>query len=166
MRAVPRRVRMGNQTGFTLVEVGVVMIILAVMAALAVPAFRRMVQEDDMTIATRQLETLFKLARDSAINSGGTVTVWVDSVTSGVWLVGPVQDSAAAALPAPSAPGIQAAPGERLELPASVTIELTRTRSRFRFVSSGAVFADSLILRTPDQVRLITLNPWTGDVVY
>ena len=135
--SVPKQSRVGNQKGFTLVEVIVVLIILAAMAALAVPAFRRVVQEDDMTVATRQLEALFKLARDSAIKSGMPVTVWIDSVSSGVWLVGPAQDTASVAAAATATTGLRAVPGEPLDLPAAVRIELTRTRSRFRFTPAA-----------------------------
>ena len=159
--------RPGNENGFTLVEMTVVILILAVMGAVAVPAFRNWVQEDDLTVATRRLESLFKLARDSAVYSGSAITVWMDSTTSTVWLVGESADTAAVDTVRGRRPGeVTVTPGESLELPNGVEIELTHARARFRFASSGAVFADSLTLVTPYTRRLITLHPWTGDVVY
>jgi prepilin-type N-terminal cleavage/methylation domain-containing protein len=157
----------GNQTGFTLVEVSVVLILLALMGALAVPALRRWVQEDELTEATRRFELLFQLARDSAIATGKPITVWLDSASSSVWLTGATVDSVQAGrMPVRHAGQLAVLPGEPLELPSTVHIELTRARAQFRFSPSGAVFADSLILRTPMVARLITLHPWTGDVVY
>jgi prepilin-type N-terminal cleavage/methylation domain-containing protein len=159
--------RSGNENGFTLVEMTVVILILAVMGAVAVPAFRNWVQEDDLTVATRRVESLFKLARDSAVYSGSSITVWIDSTTSSVWLVGEGADTAAVDTIRSRRPGeITVTPGESLELPPGVRIELTHARARFRFAASGAVFADSLTLVTPYGSRLLTLNTWTGDVVY
>jgi prepilin-type N-terminal cleavage/methylation domain-containing protein len=158
--------RVGNQPAFTLVELTVVLVILAIMGAVAVPAFRKWVDEDDVTVANRRIDSLFKIARDSAVNSGQTVTVWIDSATSNVWLVTAVDDTVAVdSLRVRHAGEIALTPGEPMPLPASIHLELTKARARFRFASSGAVFADSLVLRTPGDSILVTLNPWTGDVV-
>ncbi len=155
----------GNQNGFTLVEVSVVLIILALMGALALPAFRAWVEEDDLSAATRQVEALFKIARDSAIRSAAPVTVWLDSASGSVWLVAARDTTEADSVTSAQRIGPSRTPGEPLQLPASVQLELTKARARFRFAPSGAVFADSLTLRTAEGTRLITLHPWTGDVV-
>jgi prepilin-type N-terminal cleavage/methylation domain-containing protein len=158
--------RSGNRPAFTLVELTVVLIILALMGALAVPAFQRWVQEDDVTVAIRRVEALFKIARDSAVNSGTPVTVWIDSATSNVWLVSAAPDTASVdSVRQRRAGEVALTPGEPMPLPEAVHIELTKARARFRFAASGAVFADSLVLRTVTDSLLITLNPWTGDVV-
>jgi len=155
----------GNPGGFTLVEVSVVLIILAIMGALAVPALRDYVEEDDMSAATRKIEILFKIARDSAVRSAAPVTVWMDSASGGVWLVAARDSMAADSVSEPERVGVALVPGEPLELPASIDLELSKARARFRFAASGAVFADSLTLRSANEARLITLHPWTGDVV-
>ena len=72
--------------GFTLVELTAVFGILALIAVVAVPAFRRWVQEDDLTVATRRVEALLTLARDSAIRGGAPVSIVIDSVSGMVWL--------------------------------------------------------------------------------
>jgi len=160
--------REARRAGFTLMEILVVFIILGAATALSVPAWRRWFQEDDMTMATRRIEALFRLARDSAIRGGEPVTVVIDSVSGNVWLDAPrpaaIADSAYAPRAMPRAAGA-AQTGESLELPAGVTIELTRARARFEFAPSGAAYADSLVLKATTGVRLITVNPWTGDVV-
>ncbi len=167
MKRPPNSSRSGNQRGFTLVELTVVLIILALMGALAVPAFRNWVDEDDMTVAQRRIDSLFKIARDSAVNSGSAITVWIDSATSNVWLVSAAQDTAPVdSLRQRRAGEITLTPGEPMPLPSTVRIELRKSRARFRFAASGAVFADSLVLRTPADSILVTLHPWTGDVVH
>jgi prepilin-type N-terminal cleavage/methylation domain-containing protein len=159
----------GRRFGFTIVEMIVVMVIMALMAAVAIPAFKNWVEEDDMTTATQTIEALFRLARDSAVRSGGNVTVWIDSASSGVWLVAAVDSMSAQAANAgePEVTGkIGPSPGEPLGLPTTVELLLPKTRARFAFAPSGAVFADTLELRTIMGNRFITLNTWTGDVIY
>jgi prepilin-type N-terminal cleavage/methylation domain-containing protein len=151
--------------GFTIVEMVIVMAIMGMMAAVAVPAFKRWVEEDEMTVATQTIESLFRLARDSAVRSGSNVTVWIDSASSQVWLLSDTDTSTVA--PASVVPGrVDLAPGESIELPSTVGMYLTKGRARFAFAPSGAVFGDTLELRTGMQSRIIILNPWTGDVIY
>lgn len=169
-----------SRSGFTLVEVGVVIVILSLMAAVAVPAFRRMVQPDELRDAVGRVEALFRLARDSAIASGRAVTVVIDSVTGHVWLDSPRRESVADSLLPPDrydpfAPALRmsALPrreeavdtGQSLELPSSVRLELSRARARFTFEPGGNAFADSLVLRTNTSAVLLTADAWTGDVV-
>jgi len=146
-----------NHRGFTLIELIVVLAILALTTGLAIPAFRRWAEDDDLTVATRRVEALFRMARDSAMRSGSAVTLVLDSATARVWLI-PSADNA---------PGIEEANenGETLELPASIALQLSKTRARFRFAGGGAVFGDSLWLATSYEKRLITMDPWTGDVI-
>ena len=167
-----------SRSGFTLVEVGVVLVILSLMAAVAVPAFRRMVQPDELRDAVGRVEALFRLARDSAITSGRAVTVVIDSVTGHVWLDSP-RESADSLLPPerydPFSPAfrLSALPrreeavdtGQALDLPPSVRLELSHARAKFTFEPGGNAFADSLVLRTSTAAVLVTADYWTGDAV-
>ena len=171
-----------RRAGFTIIEIVVVLLIVSVAAGLAVPAFRSFFAEDDLTTATHKFETLFAFARDSAIHGGQPVTVLVDSVSGRVWLDTPAPGIDPDTMPAVrpgSAFGSQAMramrpgterlervdDGEPLDLPSSIRIELTKARARFTFAPSGAAWADSLVLSTSMGTRLLTLNPWTGDVI-
>jgi len=167
-----------GRAGFTLVEVVVVLVILSLMAAVAVPAFRRMAERDELTDAVGRVEMLFRLARDSAIAGGRAVTVVIDSVTGHVWLDVPRQEDVSdAAHDAydPYAPvfRMRAVPrreeavdtGQSLDLPAGVRLEVSRARARFTFAPGGNAFADSLVLRTNTAAVLVTADRWTGDAI-
>lgn len=146
--------------GFTLVEMVMALGILAVGTALAVPAFLRLTQEDDLTRATRSVESLFRIARDSAIAGGRPVTVVVDSVSGFVWLdvprrTGETLDSAE----------VRPLDVASLELPGTVSIEVPAARTRFTFAASGQAFGEYVLLTSPLGSRTMTLDRWTGDVV-
>lgn len=169
--------------GFTLVELTAVFGILALIAVVAVPAFRRWVQEDDLTVATRRVEALLTLARDSAIRGGAPVSIVIDSVSGMVWLdaLTSGDEVEPLALPAEAtSPGAgswarattpatalvpEAEEGTSLDLPPAVALEVSRARARFTFAPGGAAYADTLVLRTVTQARMVSLDPWTGDVV-
>ena len=76
----------GTHCGFTLIELVTALFILSLAVAVAVPAYRSLGEVDDLTQATRRVETLFRLARDSAIRSGLPVTVVIDSIDGLVWI--------------------------------------------------------------------------------
>jgi general secretion pathway protein H len=153
-RACPlaRHARRRARGGFTLVEVVVVLAILAVAAAVSVPALLARAEEPPIDAATRHFEMLFRLARDSALRSAAPVTVVIDSATARVWL---------------TARGVAADPpeGTVLELPPGVRVQLGAARARFRFDAGGGAMGDSITLRGATETRRLTLDPWRGDVV-
>ena len=172
-------------SGFTLIEVVTALFIVSLAVAVAVPAFRTVGEVDDLTLATRRVETLFRLAQDSAIRSGLRVTVVIDSVDGLVWidtreplgLSSPeVRDALAYPDDAPD-PGIAGAillrqnddellePGSPIGLPRTVRMELPRARARFAFEPTGAALADTLVLSGPFATLAVIVDPWTGDVI-
>ena len=173
-----------TQNGFTLIELATALFVLSLAVAVAVPAYRSLGEVDDLTQATRRVETLFRLARDSAIRSGLAVTVVIDSVDGLVWIdtreplgLGSAEVREALAYPdyAPEPSMLSAVvrgqsddellePGSPIGLPGTVRLELPRARSRFTFEPTGAALADTLLLSGPLATRAITVNPWTGDV--
>jgi prepilin-type N-terminal cleavage/methylation domain-containing protein len=63
--------------GFTLVELAVVMVIIAVLAALTVVSFARSKPRADMMSAAAELQALLHQAREAALQSGNPVVVLV-----------------------------------------------------------------------------------------
>jgi prepilin-type N-terminal cleavage/methylation domain-containing protein len=173
-----------DRRGITLLELVVALLIISLAVAVAVPAFLNLGREDDLALATRRVETLFRLARDSAISSGLPVTVVIDSVTELVWIDTPKRILLGSQTPA-QAPlslfddsdantnlallggervleGLK--PGEPLGLPDGVAMELPRARTRFTFQPTGAALADTMLLTGSFGIRAVSIDPWTGDV--
>jgi type II secretory pathway pseudopilin PulG len=167
----------------TLLEITAALLILSLAVAVAVPAFLSLGKEDDLTRATRRVETLLRLARDSAIHSGLPVTVVLDSVTGLVWVDTPRRlrlgsDSLSEGQRSPlEEPELEMAlalvgggrvealePGAPIGLPRTVRLDLPRARTRFTFEPSGAALADTLVLAGALGTRVVTVDPWTGDV--
>jgi type II secretory pathway pseudopilin PulG len=175
---------MRGRRGITLLELVMALLIISLAVAVAVPAFLHLGREDELTRASRRVETLFRLARDSAISSGLPVTVVIDSVTGLVWVDTPkrIHLGSQAVVEAPTSlfdetdlnanlallggadalEGLE--PGEELGLPDGVAMELPRARSRFTFEPTGAALADTLVLTGPFGTRAVAIDPWTGDV--
>jgi type II secretory pathway pseudopilin PulG len=174
----------GPEAGITLLELVTALLIISLAVGVAVPAFLSLGRTDELTAATRRVETLFRLARDSAISSGLPVTVVIDSVTGLVWVDTPrrIQLGSQAVERAPASLfegnevtgnlallGGRAAlealePGQPLGLPDGVRMELPRARSRFTFEPTGAAMADTLLLSGSFGTRAVTIDAWTGDV--
>ncbi|MEX1181765.1 MAG: GspH/FimT family protein [Gemmatimonadota bacterium] len=139
--------------GFTLIELVVVLLIVAVATAVTVPALLSEPVETELDAATHRIQDLFRIARDSAVRAGVPVTVTIDSATGAVWLGSETVDGGAVRAGGP------------LELPPGVGLQLSEARATFSFSPGGAAFADSLLLRAGTEERLITIDTWTGHMV-
>ena len=179
--------RVGDRSaraGITLLELVMALTIISLAVAVAVPAFLSLGRQDELTKASRRVQTLFRLARDSAISSGLPVTVVIDSVSGLVWIDTPkrIQLGSQSGSEAPVSlfdevtGGANLAllggeevlkaliPGEPLGLPDGVRMELPRARARFTFEPTGAALADTLLLTGVFGIRAVTIDAWTGDV--
>lgn len=89
-----------RSSGFTLVEVLVVVTILAVLALLSFPALQRMILRSKLEGAARQTSALVRLARLEAIKRGRPATVELDPAARRVVLRSAGRQLAAYELPA------------------------------------------------------------------
>jgi prepilin-type N-terminal cleavage/methylation domain-containing protein len=170
-----RRRLLRVRAGFTLVELVVVMLIIAVATAVAVPALLPPPEADDVTDAVARIDALFRAARDSAVRGGAPLLVTIDSATGAVWVLADRHvEPEDAASPRPGALRAQgrlqrtagdAAAGTSLELRPSVRLELNSARARFLFSPAGASFGDTLVVRSGAHARSVRLDPWSGNAV-
>lgn len=76
-------------TGFTLIEVMVVVSIVAILAALAAPSFVEMLRRNRLSAAVSALQVSLSLARSEAVKRGADARVTVAANTAaGVWTNG------------------------------------------------------------------------------
>ena len=73
------------QGGFTLIEFMIVVILLAVVAAVAVPGFQALVENSQVTSTTNRLVGALNFARSQALKEGRQVTV---QPVNGDWAAG------------------------------------------------------------------------------
>lgn len=160
------RVGPAVRAGFTLVELVVVLLLVAVATAVTVPAFLEEPQRDDLAIATERIDLLLRLGRDSAVRAGQPVTVSIDSITGTAWLVtGREDEQPSDGSTVRRAGALHVVPGQSLDLPPSVRLQVASARARFRFIPGGVSFGDTIVLHAGTAARTITVNPWTGDAL-
>ncbi|NQD91971.1 prepilin-type N-terminal cleavage/methylation domain-containing protein, partial [Pseudomonas sp. CrR25] len=63
------------RNGFTLIELMVVIVIVAILASIGVPSFRTLIQNNNLTSQTNGLLGLLQLARSEAVTQRQQVTV-------------------------------------------------------------------------------------------
>lgn len=80
---------MNNKTGFTLLELTVVLFILVLTAAIVAPGFGRSFGQLQLKAAAKDVAALCRFARTQAINNQGVVEVVLDRQANTYWLRGP-----------------------------------------------------------------------------
>jgi type IV fimbrial biogenesis protein FimT len=74
-----------TQRGMTLVEIAIGLILLALLAALAVPSFRDWIQNAQVRTSTESITEGLQLARAEAVRLNGPVAFTLTNTTGGAW---------------------------------------------------------------------------------
>jgi prepilin-type N-terminal cleavage/methylation domain-containing protein len=135
--------------GFTLWEMAMVMAILAVLTSIAVPALVR-IGEDRPRSSTEQLLDLVNNARRVAIRNNVMATLIIDP-ESGHYRVDTVGSN-----------GLGLVVEDTLDIGASELLETELPRLRYMFRPTGAAFGDTVVIRSLDSTRVLTVDRWSG----
>ena len=74
-----RRLKAGRAAGFTLLEMMIVIVIMGILMAIALPAFRSFLQSDRLLTEQNQLVMSLQYARSEAIKEDASVWVCASS---------------------------------------------------------------------------------------
>ena len=140
---------MRARRGFTLLEMGIVLAIMAVSAMLVAPALSRMGQGKPPGVGDDVIKLLTD-ARTISIQRNETVTLRLDP-TSGRYRADTVGVAGSGEL------------GEgTMTLGAQETLVTDLPRLVYVFHPTGAAFADSVLVRGTGAAALVTVDPWNG----
>jgi prepilin-type N-terminal cleavage/methylation domain-containing protein len=138
-----------RRSGFTLIEIIVVLIIFAVMAGAVMPALLRFGEDEDTT-AYAGVRKLLRDAQRTSAEHGVPVRVIIDP-EKGDYRADTV-----------GANGTGVVLEGNFSQTGSVTMESDSSRVRFTFLPSGIAFGDSLIVHTGTASVKLTVDPLTG----
>ena len=138
--------------GFTLIEMIVVLLVIAVTAGLTAPAMMRMAGVTTDDGETAPLAALLRSARRQALEGGTVVALIVD----------PKDARYRADTTGPRGSGLLSE-GE-LTLDPGVTLESDSLRVRFTFRPDGSVFGDTLTVHGRWASSRISIDRWTGSI--
>jgi len=138
-----------RRIGFTLLEMGIVLAIMAVSAMLVAPALARMGQGKPPGIGDAVIKLLGD-ARKIAIERNESVTLRLDP-TSGRYRADTVGVAGSGEL------------GEgTLALGAQETMITDLPRLVYVFHPTGSAFADTVLVRGPTTSVMVAVDPWNG----
>jgi prepilin-type N-terminal cleavage/methylation domain-containing protein len=140
---------MKRRSGFTLWEIATVLLIVAITATLAAPAFVSLGQDKSRT----SVDVLMKLLHDTralAVEHSVEATLLIDPKT-GHYRVDTT-----------STVGSGRVAEDSLLLGATESLETDLPRLRYTFRATGAAFADSVIVRGLDSTRVVLVDAWSG----
>ena len=141
-----------RRPGFTLIEMIVVLIVVAIIAGLTAPALMRLGETSEDTSDASPLAALFRGARREAIERGTTVTVVLD----------PEEARFRADTAGPRGAGLLKE--GQLALGDGVVLESDSLRVRFTFRPDGSVFGDTLTVRGRWESSRVSIDRWTGAI--
>jgi prepilin-type N-terminal cleavage/methylation domain-containing protein len=135
--------------GFTLWELTMVLLVMAIGAALVAPAFARLGTEQPSTAADKIIG-LLRDSRKVALDHDVTSTLRLDPKTLSYRL-----DTSGVGGTSPFASGV-------LDMGLTETLASDQSRLNFVFRPTGAAFADTVVVRGGDVPWIVRVDSWSG----
>lgn len=141
--------RRGARAGFTLWELTMVLLVMAIAATLAAPAFARF-GADQPAGGADALLALLRDARKAAIDHNADVTLRLDPTTLDY------------AVDTAGVNGSGTYGTGQLDLGAAQTLASDQPRLQYVFRPTGAAFADTVVVRGGQVPLVVRVDPWSG----
>jgi prepilin-type N-terminal cleavage/methylation domain-containing protein len=138
-----------RRSGFTLVEILIVLAILGITAAAVVPAFTRVAAEDDVTRASREIEAVLLRARATALDRATRVEVGFVPELGRYW----IRDG-----------GGEPIDSGTIVMPGGSRMSSNVARPRFYLSPAGVIDGDSIAVLGSGGARAISIDRWTGSI--
>jgi type II secretion system protein H len=139
-----------SQSGFTLLELVVVLVIVGVLSAVTIPAFSAGPPDDPAAVGTSEVVRLLRSARSHALGRAQPVTLRIDARTRMFVLATETADSI-----------VEIAQGI-VTLPLGISLGAASATAQFRFASTGAARGDTLFVRGGGPAVAVWVDRWTG----
>jgi len=139
-----------SQSGFTLLELAVVLVIVGVLSAVTIPAFSAGPRDDPAVVGASEVVSLLRSARSRALGRAHPVTLRIDARTRMFVLATETGDSI-----------VEIAQGI-VTLPPGISLGAASATTQFRFAATGAARGDTVFVRGGGPAVSVWVDRWTG----
>ena len=150
VRRSARRTGRSETTGFTLWELTMVLLVMAIAATLAAPAFARLGEDKATSGGADAMIGLLHDARKAAMDYDAVVTLRVDPLTLSYQA-----DTS-------TSNGFGTLATGTLDLGLAARLDTDQPRLQYVFQPTGAAYADSVVVRGGDLPLVVRVDPWSG----
>ncbi|MEP6493510.1 MAG: prepilin-type N-terminal cleavage/methylation domain-containing protein [bacterium] len=144
-----KRITRPRRSGFTLWELTMVLLVMAIAATLAAPAFVRFGNDQPSGAADLMIGLLHD-ARKASLDYNATVTLRLDPKTLNYQV-----DTS-------GVNGFGRLAGGKLDLGLTQTLATDQVRLQYIFRPTGATFADTVVVHGGDRPLIVRVDPWSG----